>query len=165
MKNSARYLTRGALIAALYVALTYISSLFGLSSGAIQIRLSESLTLLPLFMSEAVPGLFIGCFISNLLFGGSILDIFIGSAATLIGAIGTRVFLKISNGLKWMACIPTVLINTLAVPFIIAFSYGSDASYPILMLTVFIGEVISSGIVGSLLYYSLKRAKFDRYLK
>ena len=62
-----RALTRGALIASLYVALTYLASIFGLSSGVIQFRISEALTILPVFMPEAIPGLFIGCILSNLI--------------------------------------------------------------------------------------------------
>ena len=63
--GSTRGLTRGALIAALYVVLCYLSTIFGLSSGAIQFRIAEALCVLPIFMVEAIPGLFIGCILSK----------------------------------------------------------------------------------------------------
>ena len=68
-KKSALFLTQAAMIAALYVVLTYIANLFGLASGVIQIRLSEMLCILPVFTPAAIPGLFIGCLLSNILTG------------------------------------------------------------------------------------------------
>ena len=69
MKRKTLYLVQGAAVAALYVALTWISSLLGLASGAIQLRLSEALTILPVLTIDAVPGLFVGCLLANLLGG------------------------------------------------------------------------------------------------
>ena len=89
MKRNTLSLTRAALIAALYVILTFISQMFGLASGVIQIRLSETLTVLPLFYKEAIPGLWIGCIIANILTGCAPWDVVFGSLATLLGAIGT----------------------------------------------------------------------------
>ena len=89
MKRNTLTLTRAALIAALYVILTFISQMFGLASGVIQIRLSETLTVLPLFYKEAIPGLWIGCIIANILTGCAPWDVVFGSLATLLGAIGT----------------------------------------------------------------------------
>ena len=74
-------LTQGALIAALYTALTYLINYFGLANGAIQVRISEALTILPVFTPAAIPGLFIGCLLSNLLTGAAIWDIVFGSLA------------------------------------------------------------------------------------
>ena len=79
-------LTQGAMIAALYVVLTFIANLAGLASGVIQVRLSEALTILPVFTAAAVPGLAIGCVLANLLTGCAIWDVVFGSLATLIGA-------------------------------------------------------------------------------
>ena len=86
-KKSTLYLTRGALVTALYVALTYLATLFGLSSGVIQFRFSEALCVLPIFMPEAVLGLTVGCLLSNIISGCVIWDIIFGTLATLIGAI------------------------------------------------------------------------------
>ena len=83
------FITQGAVIAAIYVVLTYIVSLLGLTNGVIQVRLSEALTILPVFTPAAIPGLVVGCVISNILTGAVIWDVIFGSLATLIGAIGT----------------------------------------------------------------------------
>ena len=90
MKKRTLRLVRGGLIAALYVVLTLVSAVFGLSSGVIQLRLSEALCVLPFFMPEAVPGLFIGCLLANLITGCLPFDILFGSIATLLGAVGAR---------------------------------------------------------------------------
>ena len=90
MKNkNVLYLTQAAMIAALYVVLTMIANALGIASGNIQVRFSEALTVLPFLTPAAVPGLFIGCLIANLVTGAMLPDIIFGSLATLIGAIGT----------------------------------------------------------------------------
>ena len=86
--------TIAATVAALYVILTGIAKLFGLDSGVIQVRFSEALCILPIFTPAAVPGLFIGCVLSNILSGGIIWDVVFGSLATLLGALGTRLLRK-----------------------------------------------------------------------
>ena len=107
MKNKkiALYTARGALIGALYVVLTLVSALFGLSSGVIQFRISEALCVLPIFMPEAIPGLFIGCIVSNLIAGGVFWDIVFGSIATLIGAILARLLRKLPEKFP-VRCLP-----------------------------------------------------------
>lgn len=149
-------LTQAALIAALYVALTYVANLFGLANGAVQLRLSEALTILPAFTTAAIPGLFIGCLLANLLTGCVFWDILFGSVATLIAAIGTRLIAK-NN--KWLAPIPPILANTLVVPFVIKFAYGSLDALPYLFLTVFAGELLSCGVLGVPLYALLEKHK------
>ena len=93
-KSTASYSAQGGIIAALYILLTLVSGLFGLSSGLLQVRLSEALCLLPCFLPAAVPGLFVGCMISNILTGGAIADVLFGSIATLLGALGSRALRK-----------------------------------------------------------------------
>ena len=154
-------LTRGSLIAALYVALTYLATIFGISSGVIQFRLSEALTILPVFMPEAIPGLFVGCIISNLMTPGvHPLDILFGSLATLIGAALCYLMRKLSPKLMWLATLPTIFANAIIVPFVLMFAYGVEGSYFFFMLTVFIGEAVCAGIGGTCLYYSLRKVKF-----
>ena len=149
-------LTQGALIAALYTALTYLINYFGLANGAIQVRISEALSVLPVFTPSAVPGLFIGCLLSNLLIGASIWDIVFGSLASFIGALFTY-FLR--NHEKW-AALPPILSNTLIIPFVLKFAYGLPDTLPYLFLTVGLGEIISCGVFGTILLYALKpRAK------
>ena len=156
-KNHAVFLTRGAIIAALYVLLTYLSSIFGLASGAIQLRLSEALCVLPAFFSEAVPGLFVGCLLANALTGAVVWDTVFGSIATLIGAIFGRCIALRSKKLAWLIPFPTVLSNALIVPLVLRFAYGAAEALPFLVLAVGIGEVLSAWALGILLYHSLKR--------
>ena len=87
-KKRINFIITGALIAAVYAGLTYLSNVFGLAYGPIQLRVSEVLTLLPVFTPAAIPGLTIGCFIANI---GSfnMLDMIFGSFATLIAAVVT----------------------------------------------------------------------------
>ncbi len=155
----ALFLTRGALIAAMYVALTYLCSLLGLSSGVIQFRISEALCILPVFMPEAILGLGVGCLLSNLIAGGMPMDIFVGALATLIGAIGAYLLRRLPKGLMWLATLPTVLSNALIIPIILMLEYGVDDGYFFLFATVGIGEVVCAGIGGSILYYALRKTK------
>ena len=143
-----KYITQAAMIAAIYVVLTLFISAFNLASGAIQIRISEALTVLPAFTPAAIPGLFIGCFISNLISGGLILDVIFGSLATLIGACGTYLLRK----WKWAVPIPPILSNVLIVPFVLAYVYHLPGGVPYFMVTVGIGQVISCGVLGMIVY-------------
>lgn len=151
------FLTRGAVIAALYAVLTYL--VLPIAGGVIQFRISEMLCILPLFFPEAIPGLFVGCIIANILIGAIPVDIIFGSVATLIGAVGAFLCRKLPHKLKWMATLPTIIANTLIIPPILVYAYGSDESLPFVMLTVFIGELLSAGICGSVLYYSISKTK------
>ena len=143
-----KYITQSAMIAAIYVVLTLFISAFNLASGAIQIRISEALTVLPAFTPAAIPGLFIGCFISNLISGGLILDVIFGSLATLIGACGTYLLRK----WKWTVPIPPILSNVLIVPFVLAYVYNLPGGVPYFMVTVGIGQIISCGVLGMIVY-------------
>ena len=149
MNKKTVYLTQGAVIAAAYVALTYVSAAMGLASGAIQVRLSEVLTILPVFTPAAVPGLYIGCLLANLLTGCALWDVVFGSVATLLGAVGTY-FIGRKN--KWLAPVFPILAIVLIVPPILMYVYGSPDSWPFLCLTVGIGEIVSCGILGLLLH-------------
>ena len=89
-KNSkALFIAHAAIIAALYVVLTLIANAMGLANYAIQVRFSEALTILPYFTPAAIPGLFVGCILSNIITGCVPLDVLFGSLATLFGAIFT----------------------------------------------------------------------------
>ena len=156
-KNLTLYTTRGALIAAIYVALTAIASAVGLSSGAIQFRISEALCILPIFMPEAVPGLFIGCLVSNILSGCVVWDVIFGSLATLIGAIGARLLIKLPEKFKWVCTLPTILVNAIIVPFVLIYAYGVPDAYWLLMISVAVGEIVCAGIGGTGLYYLIKK--------
>ena len=148
------FMATAAMIAAIYVALTMIGAAF--SFGEIQVRFSEALTILPAFTPAAVPGLFIGCLLSNILGGCILPDIIFGSLATLIGAFFTW---KIRNLNKYLAPVPPIIANALIVPFILKFGYQLPLPVPFMMVTVGIGEIISCGVLGMILYKSLAKYK------
>ena len=154
-KKKTRYLVRAAVIAALYVVLTYLSAALGLSGQAlIQLRLSEALCILPYFTPAAVPGLTLGCLLSNLLTGAHVLDIIFGTLATLLGAIGTHALRKH----RFLAPLPPIVANTLIVPFVIRYAYlSTDVALPLLFLTVGAGEILSVGVLGMVLLFALQK--------
>ena len=133
-RHSAAYITKAAFIAALYVALTELSAQFGLSgTNVIQFRISEALTILPFFTSAAIPGLVIGCLLSNILTGAVVWDVVFGTVATLIGALLTYALRRY----KWLAPVPPILANTIIVPFVLRYAYGFGDAWWFLGLTVF----------------------------
>ena len=152
-KSPARALCQGALIAAMYVALTYLAAQFGLSSGVIQLRLSEALCVMPIFTAAAIPGLALGCFLANALTGAVVLDVVMGAIATLIGAVGTYLLRR----RPLLALLPPIAANTVIVPFVLRYGYGFPDAIWYMMTTVGIGEVLSVGVLGFLLYLSLRR--------
>ncbi len=154
--KSTKLISRAALIAALYVVLTEISTLLRLSSGVIQLRFSEALTVLPLFTPAAIPGLFAGCIISNFLAGGIVWDVIFGSLATLIGAVGTYYLSRVN---KYLSPVPPIVANTVIIPLVLEFTYGAEGSLPFFFLTVFIGEFVSCGVFGIPLMLALKKRK------
>ena len=146
---------RAALTGAMYVVLTYLAAMFGLSSGVIQFRISEALLVLPAFLPETIPGLFIGCLLSNIMTGALPGDIVFGSLATLIGAVGAHLLGKLPRKLGWMTTLPNIVSNALIVPFILIFNYGAEDAYLFILGTVTLGEIVSCGVLGSAVYYSL----------
>lgn len=159
-KKETLFLTQAAMIAAIYVVLTFIANAFGLANYAIQIRFSEALTILPYFTPAAIPGLFIGCLLSNLLTGCALPDIIFGTLATLIGALGTYALRK----WKWCAPVIPILANALIVPLVLIYGYGLIIDgfsiaycYGYYFLTVGAGEIISCGIFGMVLLLRLEK--------
>lgn len=154
MKNrKAYFITQAAVIAAVYVVLTLAINAFDLANGAIQVRISEALTVLPYFTPAAIPGLFVGCLLSNFLTGAPIWDVLFGSLATLLGAAGTYILRR----QKWLAPVPPIIANVLIIPPVLHFAYGLPGGIPFFMLTVGVGEVISCGILGMLLLFLLQK--------
>ena len=155
MKNTnqrSAFMTHAAMIAAIYVVLTYIFAPF--SFGDVQVRIAEALTILPVFTPAAIPGLFVGCFIGNILGGAILPDIIFGSFATLIGAVGTYLLRKKS---QYLCVLPPIISNTIIIPCVLKLSYGINLPIPFLMITIGIGEAISCGILGLILYYALRK--------
>ncbi len=163
-KKKIEYITYSAIIGALYVALSWASNIFGLASYAVQIRLSEALCALSFFTPAAVPGLFIGCLISNLTMTAQPLDIIFGSLATLAGAyLGT----KIKN--KYLVPLPTVVVNAVVVPFVILFCYTngvkSVGAYFAILASVTVGEILSAYVLGILLLLAIDKRKIFKSKK
>lgn len=157
-KQKIRGIAVGAVVAALYVVLTYLANMLGLASGAIQVRLSEILTVMPVFTPFAIPGLFIGCVLANILTGCALWDVVFGSLATLVGAVGTYLLRK--NNL--LAVVPPILSNAIIVPFVLLNVYALEGTYFYFFATVIIGEIISCGVFGTFFLKSLK--KYDKFL-
>ena len=171
MNKKVLFLTQSAIIAALYTVLTVLAGSLNLASGVIQVRFSEALTILPAFTPAAIPGLFIGCLISNILTGCMPLDVIFGSLATLIGAVGTYLLTHKKKDGEWisktgkltafLATVPPVLSNTVIVPFVLAYVYMYESlvpgisAVPFFMITVAIGEIISCCVLGLVLYAAL----------
>ena len=148
MKSSKTlHIVQAAMIAAVYVVLTGIAAGFDLASGAIQVRFSEALTVLPYFTPAAVPGLAVGCLLSNILFSGNIFDIIFGSLATLLGALGTRALRRS----RYLCSIPPIIANMLIIPPVLTYAFHIPGGIPFQMVTVGIGEVICCLLFGQLL--------------
>ena len=153
MTDIRRKLIYPALAGSMYATLTMV--LAPISYGGVQLRISEVLTLLPFFLPETAIGLFVGCALANTISTAGLLDIVFGSLATLLGAIGTRLLRK--N--RWLACLPPILSNTIIVPIVLTYAYGIPGGIPWLMLTVGIGEILSCGLLGQLLWKALDKHK------
>ena len=147
--KKAVFITQAAVIAALYTVLVIIFNYC--SFGPIQFRIAEALTILPYFTPAAIPGLFVGCLLSNILGGAAIWDIIFGSIATLIGAIGTYALRK--N--KWLAPLPPIIANTLIVPFVLKYAYGSEGIFAMFFVTIGASEFIVCGVIGMILLFAL----------
>ncbi|MGX8774436.1 MAG: QueT transporter family protein [Bacillota bacterium] len=152
-RSTALFLAQGAIIAAMYVALTIIFA--PISFGAVQVRVAELLTILPLFTPAAIPGLFIGCIIANGIGGGILLDVVFGSLATLIGA--SLGYLLRFN--RWLVPIPAIVANSVIVPFVLKYGYGIDISMWLLVIYIAIGEIIGCYVLGELFASVLLRRK------
>ena len=143
MKNKGVvFTTQAAMIAAIYVVLTVVFAPF--SFGSVQVRIAEALTILPAFTPAAIPGLFVGCLIGNILGGAMFPDIIFGTLATLIGAVFTYI---LRNQNKFLAPLPPIVTNTVIIPYVLRFAYGEAIPIPLLMLSIGIGEVISCGVL------------------
>ena len=146
-----RSLCISAVIAALYAALTLL--LAPLSFGAVQLRVSEALTLLPMVLPQAIPGLFVGCLIANL-YTGVLTDILFGSLATLLAAAGTYLLRKRPA----LAASCPVLANGVIVGLVLAKTLG----LPVLatMGTVALGES-GAVLIGFAMLAALRKARIQ----
>ena len=156
--QTSKSLVLSAMIASLYVVLSFLSNAFGLASGAIQIRISEALTILPFFTPTAIWGVTIGCLLFNLLSGSAILDVIFGAIATFLGALLCYFIGKPAKKIKWMRFLlplPTILSNAFIIPWVLKTAYGLSDAYWYLVFTVGFGELISCGVLGMILFFAL----------
>ena len=159
--SKSRFTTRqialAGIIAAIYAVMSLLSSVFGIAYGPIQCRFSEALTVLPFLFPEAVPGLFIGCVVTNLMSTVGPLDIIFGSLATLLAALWTR---RMPN--KWLAPLPPVVCNAVIIGAMISwyevgFTNAFWGMFAFNALTVGIGEAIACYVLGLLLLQVISR--------
>lgn len=157
--TNVKYLCDAAMIAAIYTALSLL--FLPISFGPIQCRVSEMLTVLPALMPAAIPGLAVGCLLSNILGGAIVPDIIFGTLATLIAAIATRLLTKHMRSkvlashkadfmFRLFTMLPPIVSNTIIVPLVLKYAYGYGDALYFMMITVCIGEMISVIVLGSI---------------
>lgn len=159
-KNNVTFMTQSAMIAAIYVVITYLFAPF--SFGEVQIRISEALTILSLFTPAAVPGLFLGCLIGNVLGGAILPDIIFGSIATLLGAVGTHL---LRDQKPVLGVLPPIVMNILIIPFVLRYGYGVNLPLALMQLSVGLGEIVSCGVLGMALYSVLSKYRNVIFMK
>jgi uncharacterized membrane protein len=151
MKNRTRHLVQASLVAAAYAALTLL--LQPLSFGIVQFRVSEALTVLPVLMPAAIPGLFIGCLLANILGSGGWQDIVFGSLTTLVAAVLTWHLRKVF----WLAPVPPVVLNSLVVGSYLWLMLGRTMPLAVSCLSVGLGEAGACFLLGLPLLWFLRR--------
>ena len=150
-----RYLTQGAILAALYVALTFAQNWIwpGSASMAIQFRIAECLMVMALYTPAAIPGLTLGCFLFNLTWAQALpLDWLVGSLATLCAAWSMWMLSK--KGHPWLALELTLFLGK--------FTWGV---FGLNVLTVFLGEAAVLLTLGSLMVFVIKRRQLERLFR
>lgn len=155
MKAKTGFLVQSAAVAALYTVLGIFAYF---PAGPFQVRVAEAMTVLPCVMPAAIPGLCIGCFISNIITGCAPWDVVFGTLATLIGAVLTRLL----RSHRWAAPIPPILANTVILPPVLTLVYG-EKSYLFFLISVAAGEIISCGILGTLVNAAIM--KYEKYIQ
>lgn len=152
-RTASQKIAQGAAIAAVYVVLTLIFA--PISFGAMQVRIAEALTILPLFTPAAIPGLFVGCLLANIIGGAVVWDVIFGSLATLIGAAGGWLLRK--N--RWLVPIPAIAANTIIIPLVLKYGYGVDLPLILSAAYIAVGEILGCGVLGELLASVLLKRK------
>ena len=161
MKKKTEYLTKAALIAAVYVALTWLSALPGLAYGSVQFRLSEALTILPIFCPAAIPGLTVGCLLSNITSTINPVDMVIGTAATLIACLATRAARNVRiKGFPLLSFLSPVVTNALFVGAEIAIFTEGDVflhAFALSAAGVAAGELAVIFVLGTALFFVIEK--------
>ncbi len=163
-KMKTKQLTTAAIVGALYVVMSLFGSGFGLTFGPVQCRFSEALCVLPFLFPETVWGLFIGCLITNILSPYGMLDVVVGSLATLLAAVATRYCKN-----RFVATLPPVIANMIMVSAVIAWQevgFGGAfwGAYAYHALTIGAGEALACCVLGLILLWELPKISFFRKL-
>ena len=165
-RNQTLYLCQAAMIAALYVVLTWMSATLGLASMAVQCRLGEALCILPLFMPAALPGLGVGCFVANLLFSPEPADWIFGTLATVLGALVCRWIGRVWHSYSLpnliVATLPNVVANAIIVPLVLRYAYRLEDAFWLLGAQVAAGELIAGTVLGVLLALAIPKRIRER---
>lgn len=161
-KTDVRQLVLSAMVAAIYFVLSYFGNIFGLTYGPVQCRFAEALCVLPFLFPGTIPGLFVGCLLTNLLSTVGPLDIVLGSLATLLAAFWTS---KMPN--RYLAPLPPVICNGVIVGAMLAwyevgFGQGFWALFAFNGVSVAVGELLACYILGSILLYALPKVPYLR---
>lgn len=151
--KSTRFLIQAAIIAAIYAVLTI--ALMPLSYGVMQVRVSEALTILPFFTPAAIPGLFIGCLISNIIGPYGLVDIVLGSLASLLAAIGSYALRRYPV----LVPLPPVIANALIIGWMLKAVYAVPLPLIACILWVGLGELIACYGIGYPLLRILRKYK------
>lgn len=147
------FITQAAVIAAIYTVLVMVFSYS--SFGPVQFRIAEALTVLPYFTPAAIPGVTIGCLLSNLLGTAEVMDIIFGSLATLIAAVLSYRLRRY----KLLVPVPPIVVNALVIPFILKYAYSDANTIPAMMLSVGAGQLLAVGVIGLVLLFALDKVK------
>ena len=151
--RNTKVLTQAALVAAVYTALCMLLHPISFGFGGVELRVSEALTLLPVMMPAAVPGLFIGCLMANLLGGATMLDVVFGSLTTLVAAVLTR---KHRDRPVIAAAWP-VILNALVIGMLLKFAYGLAMPLWLCMLSIGAGQAVACYAIGLPLMRMMRR--------
>lgn len=167
-RTSTRFLVTGALVAALYALLTYVSAALDLAYGTVQFRLSEALTVLPVVSGAAVPGLVIGCLLGNLTSPYGLVDIICGTGATLLAAVGSRLFARVRlRGTPVVSLLMPIVCNAVIVGAEITFLAPEGFALPAFLsaaLSVAAGEAAVVALLGMPLLLFLQKSGLDPHL-
>ena len=166
MRHKSHFLTRAALLAALYTAMTYLQNALipGSASWAIQFRASEALCVLALFTPAAIPGLSIGCLLFNLSYSGALpLDALVGTLATVLATGGMWLSRKWTiKGYPLFALLLPAVTNAFLVGWELSVYVGGG--FWLNALYVAIGEAAVLLTLGTVLYYTVKSRRLDQKL-
>lgn len=150
--TNVRFLVQAAMIAALYTALTLVAVMLNWAFGPVQFRFSEAMTVLPVFTPAAIPGLAVGCFLSNLWSSMGVMDMVFGTLATLLAAVATRAVRHVRvKGIPVLAPLPPVLFNALIVGLEITIVSPEGFLWPVFLynaLSVGAGQLAACYVLG-----------------